>query len=1073
MRIEEIIMQKIFTNNDLLFHKMLGEVIVREISEEYIKVETMSGQEYLFQEHDFGKVLFISKESEKTAKTQGMKYLTSNHDELISLRKANSDKIKKMKLERENKVLAEIEKHLEVYDFESAKENYEKNKGFITAKQFKDLNNEYLEKEEILKKETSLNDVEYSLRNYEFATAEKEYEKLKKYIEESTYLELKEFYLKALKSNKGKDIQKKLEVYDYEAADNLFDKYKDYFDLKEYEKLKKSYILKEKEGKVDQELDIIKVLLKEYKFDEAEEEFSKTKIIDKKVYVALKDKYTEILEIDTKINELLDSYEFSEADDLYYSAKLGDYFPQEEYEDKKAFRIRRYFEENFYDGEDSFLLDLEQAAAINTKNTDILVAARAGSGKTRVIVALILYLLEIEKIPKDSIMVLAFNRNVPEEIRNRIHNKVVLKSAPSKYNSIDIVLTFHKFALEISNTKEKILADNRKIFIRNLIEYMIENDKKFASRVYDFFRKESLEYEDLRNKKNVTLKGEVVKSNGEKWIADFLFEHGIEYFYEYSFYPSYINKDNIEGTETFKKRFLNFIKENNSEIKPSFYLRDSKIVWEHWEIDDTETNKEVQNDFLRTFGAIWQEYKEKLTWRRDFWKSWKVDQLITNDHWAIKSIKNVNELIETSIKDSAKTREEFEETIMALLKEQGINPKKRSREKLVKEVSERSLNRFTNLVTSFIDRYQQNFFDSRKNFKELIESFKSNARTYEFLNLSTEIFDLYEKELASTNKIPELAEFNQYNLDFNQLLCRAIDRIDSGEVDKEIKKLKYLLIDEYQDFSELFFRLIEAIRKRNPEINLFCVGDDWQAINRFAGSNTAYFTEFDSYFPDSLRKEIGTNYRSVEEIIKRSNNFMKKNGFPGIEAKSANSTEEPSVIKELMTFVPLNEARVDDQEFINEFIDKNGERAKDITMKSKYLKKCYEIIKGNPEKGFLILHRYNNFRYDVNLKSFREKLCRILINNKIIEDEETIKISTMHSSKGMEEDIVILLEANENILESVHPDNELFEIFGDNLETALEDQKRLFYVAITRAREKVYLLYEKDKESNYINDLFM
>lgn len=1073
MRIEEIIMQRIFMNNDLLFHKMLGEIIVREITKDYIKVETMSGQEYLFQEHDFGKVLFISKESEKDAKSQGMEYLINNHDELISLRKANSDKIKKMKIERENKALAEIEKHLEVYDFTSAKESYEKSKGFITAKQFKDLNNEYLEKEEILKKETSLNDVEYSLRNYQFEEAEKEYEKLKKYIEESTYLELKEFYLKALKSNKGKDIQKKLEVYDYEAADNLFDKYKDYFDLKEYEKLKKSYVLKEKEGKIDQELDKIKTLLKEYKFEEAEEEFSKTKIIDKKTYVALKDKYTEILEIDTKINDLLDSYNFSEADDLYYSANLGDYFPQEEYDDKKAFRIRRYFEENFYDGEDSFLLDLEQAAAINTKNTDILVAARAGSGKTRVIVALILYLLEIEKLPKDSIMVLAFNRNVPEEIRYRIHNKVVLKSAPSKYNSIDIVLTFHKFALEISNTKEKILAGNRKLFIRNLIEYMIENDKKFASRVYDFFRKESLEYEDLRNKKNVTLKGEVVKSNGEKWIADFLFEHGIEYFYEYSFYPSYINKDNIEGTETFKKRFLNFIKENNNEIKPSFYLKDSKIVWEHWEIDDTETNKEVQNDFLRTFGAIWQEYKEKLTWKREFWKNWKVDQLITNDHWAIKSIKNVKELIETSIKDSAKTREEFEETIMALLKEQGINPKKRSREKLVKEVSERSLNRFTNLVTSFIDRYQQNFFDSRENFKELIERFKSNTRIYEFLNLSTEIFDRYEKELASTNKIPELAEFNQYNLDFNQLLCRAIDRIDSGEVDKEIKKLKYLLIDEYQDFSELFFRLIKAIRKRNPEINLFCVGDDWQAINRFAGSNSAYFTEFDSYFPNSLRKEIGTNYRSVEEIIKRTNNFMKKNGFPGIEAKSANSTEEPSVIKELMTFVPLNETRVDDQEFINEFIDKNGERAKDITMKSKYLKKCYEIIKGNPEKGFLILHRYNNFRYDVDLKNFREKLCRILINNKIIEDEETIKISTMHSSKGMEEDIVILLEANENILESVHPDNELFEIFGDNLETALEDQKRLFYVAITRAREKVYLLYEKDKESNYINDLFM
>ena len=59
MRIEEIIMQRIFMNNDLLFHKMLGEIIVREITKDYIKVETMSGQEYLFQEHDFGKVLFI------------------------------------------------------------------------------------------------------------------------------------------------------------------------------------------------------------------------------------------------------------------------------------------------------------------------------------------------------------------------------------------------------------------------------------------------------------------------------------------------------------------------------------------------------------------------------------------------------------------------------------------------------------------------------------------------------------------------------------------------------------------------------------------------------------------------------------------------------------------------------------------------------------------------------------------------------------------------------------------------------------------------------------------------------
>lgn len=1066
-------MNKYFKENDLLFHKMLGQVVVKEITKDYIKVKTIKDQEYLFQEHDFGKVLFINKESEESAETKGLEYLKANHKELKSLREANTEKIEKMKEDREEKILEEIEKLLEVFDFESANESYENNKDFIDGQLFADLKKEYSEKKEIQKKETSLKDIEYFLRNYNFEEAEKEYARSKQYIEESKYKELKEFYLKALKSNKGKEINEKLAEFDYDTADMIFENYKQYFDLAEYEKLKKSFLLKEKKEKKEQALDIIEDFLKEYKFEEAEEEFSKTDNIKETVYLALKEKYQKVFELNNKINNYLDTYYFSEADDLYYSSKIEEYFPKEEYEDKKAYRIRRYFEESFYDGEESFLLDLEQAAAIDTNNADTLIAARAGSGKTRVIVALILYLLEIEKLPQDSIMVLAFNRNVPEEIKNRVHNKVVLKSAPSKYNSIDIVSTFHKFALEISNTKEKILATKRKAFVRSLIEHMVDQDEKFASRVYDFFRKESLEYEDLRNKKNVTLKGEVVKSTGEKWIADFLFEHGIEYFYEYSFYPTYISKDNIEGTDTFKKRFLNFIKENSNELRPSFYLKDSKIVWEHWEIDEDETNKKVQDNFLITFGAIWNEYKEKMIWKRDFWKNWKIDELVTNNHWALKSIKNVNEFMETSIKDTIKSREDFEKTLMLLLKEQGINPVKRSKEDLVKEVSEKSLNRFTNLVVSFIDRYQQNFFDTNAKFNKLLEEFKDNKRIYEFLKLSTEIFSLYEKELASSNKTGELGAFNQYTLDFNQLLLRAIKRIESGKADKEIKKLKYLLIDEYQDFSELFFKLIKAIKGRNPEIKLFCVGDDWQAINRFAGSDTAYFTDFNSYFPASTRKEIGTNYRSVEEIIKRSNKFMKKHGFPGIEAKSANSTEEISVVNEYVNFVPLNETKADDQEFINEFIDHRGNREKDISMKTKYLKKCYEIIKANPGKGILILHRYNNFRYDMKLTSFREKLVRILLNNKIIKDEKTVKISTMHSSKGMEEDIVILLEANESILELVHPDNELFEIFGDNVKTALEDQKRLFYVAITRAKEKVFLLHEKDKESNYVTDLFM
>lgn len=869
-------MHKYFAEEDILFHKKLGEVVVKDIRESSVNLRTMNGQEYIFQIHEFGKVLFLTKEFENKSEEQGVDYLEENKEKIKNLREERLKEIQKIKLIKEEKIFSEIEKYLEIAAFENAEETYHKNK-------------------EILSRE--------------------------KYFE-------------------------------------LYEKYKE---VKEKKKRKK--ILEEKE-------------LKRLK--------------------ALKEE-----------------------------------------EDKKTLEIKKYFAENFYDGEDSFLLDFEQASTINNLNSNILVAARAGSGKTRVIVALILYLLEKEKVSSDAIMVLAFNRKVPEEIKERINKKVVLKSNPNKYNKLDIVLTFHKFALDISKTNEKILASDRRNFIKEIIINMIETDEEFASRVYSFFRKESFELEKTDTKRNVSLKGEIVKSQSEKWIADFLFEHGIEYFYEYSFYPTYIKTTNIDGTDIFKKNCLNFINENENEVKPSFYLKNHRIVWEHW-----------------------TDNKENIIWKRNFWKNWRNSRLIPMGHWAIESIKNVRGLIETSAEDTKDSREHFEKIIIDALEAQGINPEKREKEDLTKDITEKSINRFTNLVTSFIDRYQQNFFGSKESFIKLTKEYKSNPRVYEFLKLSLEVFDCYEQELDNIK--------SEYALDFNQLLRRAIDEINSGKADKEIKKIRYLLIDEYQDFSELFFRLIKAIRNRNPQVKLFCVGDDWQAINRFAGSDTKYFTEFNSYFPNSFKKEMGTNYRSVDEIIKKSNKFMKRHGFPGKESESTTSSDSPSIIKELINFIPIDEEKNEDQKFIQEFTDPRGEKVRDFTIKTKYLKKCFEIVKENPGKGILILHRYNNFRYDLALHSFREKLCKILVRKEIIKEEEIIKISTMHSSKGMEEDIVIILEANENILESVHPDNELFTIFGDTPSIAIEDQKRLFYVAITRAKEKVYLLYEKDKESKYL-----
>ena len=97
-----------------------------------------------------------------------------------------------------------------------------------------------------------------------------------------------------------------------------------------------------------------------------------------------------------------------------------------------------------------------------------------------------------------------------------------------------------------------------------------------------------------------------------------------------------------------------------------------------------------------------------------------------------------------------------------------------------------------------------------------------------------------------------------------------------------LNKLKYLMIDEYQDFSLLFSELISSIMKYNKDIKVFCVGDDWQAINAFAGSDLKYFNEFEKYFDGSIQKTLLTNYRSAKNIVQFSNQFMEGKGAESI-----------------------------------------------------------------------------------------------------------------------------------------------------------------------------------------------
>ncbi len=813
--------------------------------------------------------------------------------------------------------------------------------------------------------------------------------------------------------------------------------------------------------------------LRQYNFIESDKIFISQTLINHQEYERLKKKYLKEYKfkiikekrdkIIIELESLLKKEDFVGSDSTFNNQTN---ISQHEYEHLKAKYIQMYFKKTFeYKGKD-FELDSEQAESVGALGKRILVSARAGSGKTRVLIAKALFLIEKENVDPESILIMAFNTKVPDEITKKIHNEISFKPNVNKYKDLNIAQTFHKFSLDITKDKN-VLIEEKKKFIQEIIECVKRDNPEFKNKVYEHFRNESCQtsqglfkageekkyYSYLRNIRHTTLLGESVKSIGEKWIADFLFEHNIDYWYEHEFYT---NK--FRGIREYEQSLGKFKREST---KPDFFLYKHNIILEHWGIDENEKNQKEKDKFSNIMEEDWDSYKSLMESKRKFWGEWRKNIPISSDEYKNKIIK-INNLIETSVVNLGNpyNRKQFENILIKKLEEKEIQIQIIEKEVLIKKVWDRAFKRFSKQIESFINRYQQLYFDNHDEFIKKVKTYKSNHRVNAFLELGNEILYKYEEQLKIKTKIATIdTTFSKYNVDFNQVIYKAIQNIKNGVSDEKIKNLKWILIDEYQDFSKLFLELIKAIISRNPDVKLFCVGDNWQAINRFMGSDTKYLDYYEKYLGEYNSQKILTNYRSIAEIVTKSNNFILNNGFNDYLSISANHK------KGEITILDINEISS------SRILSLNEHKGFSKVLE-KYAKCCCEIIKKNKGKEILILHRNNNIKI-MPLDTFVSKIKQFLTNENIIDEncKNKISFSTIHKAKGMEADIVILLEIVEGLIPMNHPDNELFEIFNEDIKTNMEDQKRLFYVAITRAREKLYILTEKGKESEYIKDL--
>lgn len=289
------------------------------------------------------------------------------------------------------------------------------------------------------------------------------------------------------------------------------------------------------------------------------------------------------------------------------------------------------------------------------------------------------------------------------------------------------------------------------------------------------------------------------------------------------------------------------------------------------------------------------------------------------------------------------------------------------------------------------------------------------------LNLIIDIYYLYQGELKS-----------QYEIDFNDMINKATEYIIENNI---ILKYKYIIIDEYQDTSYTRYRLIKAI-KDYCGAKLMAVGDDWQSIYKFTGCNLDIFLNFEKYFGVTKRIIINNTYRNSQELIDVASKFIERNKYQ-IKKK---------LYSKKNLYKPIKIVYEDE----------------------KILEKLFDTILDI--NNIMILGRNNN---DINNyltdNIYKEKDKIIYKKNKQL----NIRYLTIHKSKGLEEECVFIINLKDDILgiPSKIQNNKIIDDISNKSHYLYEEERRLFYVALTRTKGYVYLVIPKDKYSLFVREI--
>ena len=661
---------------------------------------------------------------------------------------------------------------------------------------------------------------------------------------------------------------------------------------------------------------------------------------------------------------------------------------------------------DFFDHCLKYPLDKQQRRSIVSEEDNCLVVSSAGSGKTSSIVGKVRYLIDIKHINPQNILLISYTNKAAAELTERM-NIAGLRG-----------YTFHKLAIDIigkaTGQKPSICDNTDALFVK--IYHKLLEDEDFKKSIVEYFVDYQAQEADWEHRKNerrqqlselkeVRLKAQFPDMNGEtiyvrseqeQKICFVLSSLGVKFRYE----------------EPYEHPLVD---EMHSQYKPDFSIyfeqdgKTKRIYLEHFGVDEHGL---VPTWFAKDKGITYEEanqkYNDGITWKKAAHEKFGTILLTTSSadfHYS-----------------------DIQHTLKASLEKAGVPIQEKTDAELYDMVlppNSKQEKAFIRLVVTFVTLIKS----SCKSIQEILKQAKNvgdERSTFIIKRIFRPVYERYIEELKNSNQI-----------DFTDAILQATEICRSSHP----VKYEYIIVDEFQDISVDRYNFLKVLREGNPPAKLYCVGDDWQSIYRFSGSDMALFNQFSDYFGSTEINRIETTYRFGEPLVNLSSQFIQRN--------------KAQLKKDIHSFDP--QAKTELQFCAYERRD--------------YCNTIGQLVASIPaDKSIFLLGRYS---FDDYYLSFLYKSVKEGNRFYYFIGDRKIEFLTVHKSKGLEADYVIILQCNKDTYgfpSMVSDDPVLNYVLTKSDQYPYGEERRLFYVAITRAKIKTYVLYDKRFPSVFVDE---